>query len=221
MRVSTLLLTGAATLLPVAARAHEGHVHDGRLAGLMHPVGGLDHLLVTLGLGLVAGFAALRPSNAVSGRATPSAAAGSGAPAARIALAVMLGLLAGACWILLGGRAGAAMPQGGSMFLEQAVCLGLLAVAALVLAADRLGSWGLGAVALMIAAPHGALHAIEATGGVFFVGLGLSSAALFALGVFAGRRIGAMSQRPAARMRWALAGGFVGAFAGFATLALR
>jgi urease accessory protein len=212
MRVSTLVLTGAAMMLPAAARAHEAHVHDGLFAGLMHPVGGVDHLLVTLGLGLVAGLAAARSSSG-----TP----GPGAPAVRTALAVTLGLLAGACWALLGGPADGSTLHGGSMLLEQGVVLGLLAVAVLVLAADRLGSRGLGGAALLIAAPHGALHAIEASGAAFFVGLGVSSAVLFALGAIAGRRVGALSRRPAARVRWALAGGFAAAFTGFAAVALR
>jgi NitT/TauT family transport system substrate-binding protein len=82
MRVSSLVLSGAALLLPAAAQAHEGHAHDGLLAGLMHPVGGIDHLLVTLGLGLVAGLAAARAS---------AGAPGGGGPAARTALAKVSG----------------------------------------------------------------------------------------------------------------------------------
>ncbi|MEI7447954.1 MAG: HupE/UreJ family protein, partial [Burkholderiales bacterium] len=46
-------LVAAATLATAAlpARAHVGHAHDGVLAGLMHPLGGADHLLATLGIG--------------------------------------------------------------------------------------------------------------------------------------------------------------------------
>ena len=49
-------LTLAATLLPSAALAHPGHVHDeGQLIhGLAHPVGGADHLLAMVALGLLA-----------------------------------------------------------------------------------------------------------------------------------------------------------------------
>ena len=108
MRVSSLVLSGAALLLPAAAQAHEGHAHDGLLAGLMHPVGGIDHLLVTLGLGLVAGLAAARAS---------AGAPGGGGPAARTALAVMLGLLAGASWVLFGGPGDASSLSGWSVLL--------------------------------------------------------------------------------------------------------
>lgn len=46
----------AATLLPSAALAHPGHVQDGApfMHGLAHPVGGADHLLAMVALGLLA-----------------------------------------------------------------------------------------------------------------------------------------------------------------------
>ncbi len=59
MRAPFVSLLGAAALATVClpAAAHEGHVHDGLLAGLAHPLGGADHLLATLGIGLLAGVA--------------------------------------------------------------------------------------------------------------------------------------------------------------------
>ncbi len=56
--MKSLLL--AAALLPSAALAHPGHVHDAHesgaqfLHGLAHPVGGADHLLAMVALGLLA-----------------------------------------------------------------------------------------------------------------------------------------------------------------------
>lgn len=50
---STIALTTAAiALLPVIAQAHPGHVGDGALlAGLKHPLTGIDHMLVMLAMG--------------------------------------------------------------------------------------------------------------------------------------------------------------------------
>ncbi|WP_410217491.1 HupE/UreJ family protein [Paracoccus sp. (in: a-proteobacteria)] len=49
-------LFAAASLLPQVALAHPGHVHDNGqfLHGLAHPVGGADHLLAMVALGLLA-----------------------------------------------------------------------------------------------------------------------------------------------------------------------
>jgi urease accessory protein len=47
------ILAGAALLLaPALAFAHPGHGDNGLMAGLGHPVGGLDHLLAMLAVGL-------------------------------------------------------------------------------------------------------------------------------------------------------------------------
>jgi urease accessory protein len=56
--VARVALIALAALAAVPASAHEGHAHAGLLAGLAHPVGGLDHLVATLGLGLCAGLVA-------------------------------------------------------------------------------------------------------------------------------------------------------------------
>ena len=42
-------------LLPVTALAHPGHEASSFLAGAVHPLGGLDHLLAMLAVGLLAG----------------------------------------------------------------------------------------------------------------------------------------------------------------------
>ncbi|MFZ4760809.1 MAG: HupE/UreJ family protein, partial [Burkholderiaceae bacterium] len=82
--------------LPVAA--HDGHLHDGVLAGLAHPLGGVDHLLATVGLGLVAGLAARGP------------AAGGRSALVRAGAASLLGVVAGAlAWALGGGGPGMAI----------------------------------------------------------------------------------------------------------------
>ena len=49
-------LSAAATLLlaPALAFAHPGHGDNGLVAGISHPLGGLDHLLAMLAVGLCA-----------------------------------------------------------------------------------------------------------------------------------------------------------------------
>lgn len=49
-----LSIIGIATLLPQIALAHPGHSQGWFTAGLSHPVGGADHLLAMVALGLLA-----------------------------------------------------------------------------------------------------------------------------------------------------------------------
>jgi urease accessory protein len=208
MRSLFPLLTGAAMLLATAGvSAHEGHAHGGLAAGLMHPVGGIDHLLATVGIGLVAGLA-LRAG------ASPGGVRGQ---LGRGALAAGLGLAAGAAL----ASAGALLPGLSGGLAELGVAAGLLALAVALLAGERLGARGLAAFALALGVPHGALHALEGTGAGFFVGLALASAALFALGALAGRGLAAAPRASVGRARWALAAGYLGGFSWFAAVALR
>jgi urease accessory protein len=210
MRASSSL-AGALALATAAAPAiaHDGHVHDGLLAGLAHPLGGVDHLLATLGIGLVAGLLAARPARA---GAPPDA----GGPARRVLAAGALGLLAGAAWALLAGRLpGLPAPSGG--LVEGMAALGLLVIAAALVRVERIGAGGLAAVALAVALPHGWLHATEGGGGAFFAGLALASCVLFAAGYGAGRATGVRIDRA----RWLAAAGYAGAFGWLASAALR
>ena len=52
MMPRTALLGLTLLLLPGLALAHDGHGHNGLLAGLAHPLFGLDHLLAMLAVGL-------------------------------------------------------------------------------------------------------------------------------------------------------------------------
>jgi urease accessory protein len=52
MHLRKALLAAALFLSPAVAFAHAGHDHSGLLAGLAHPVFGLDHLLAMLAVGL-------------------------------------------------------------------------------------------------------------------------------------------------------------------------
>ncbi len=52
MNLRQHLATLALCLAPAAAFAHSGHDQSGLLAGMAHPLGGLDHLLAMLAVGL-------------------------------------------------------------------------------------------------------------------------------------------------------------------------
>ncbi|UVJ44395.1 HupE/UreJ family protein [Pseudomonas sp. LS1212] len=52
MTLKKVLATVALLLSPAMAFAHPGHGDNGLLAGIGHPIGGLDHLLAMLAVGL-------------------------------------------------------------------------------------------------------------------------------------------------------------------------
>jgi urease accessory protein len=200
-------LSGSVALMTAAlpAFAHDGHDHGGLLAGLMHPVGGLDHLLATVGIGLVAGLAA-RDARGEGG--VRAVAVGRGA------LGAALGLFAGALAAL-------ALGTGSGFGAELAVALGMLALSVGFVRVERVGTGILTLAALAIALPHGWLHALEGSGAGFFAGLGLASVVLFAAGALAGRALASRPVRSSAPARWLLATGYLGSFAWLALQAAR
>ena len=207
MRALLPKLSAAAALASLAAPAlaHDGHPHGGLLAGLMHPVGGADHLLATVGLGLVAGWIAVRGTHgSEAGRAAGMRAG------AKVGVAAACGLVAGASWSALAGAV-PGLPAAGGGLVEHAVAVGLLAVALALLSVERIGARGLAAFAALVAVPHGWLHATEATGAAFLAGLALASAALYV----AGLRVGATAARlhgvGAIASRWSAAAVCAGA----------
>lgn len=60
LRRTSLLGSLLCLTLPVTALAHTGHATHSFLAGALHPLGGLDHLLAMLAVGLLAGCSAGR-----------------------------------------------------------------------------------------------------------------------------------------------------------------
>ncbi|MBX4136898.1 HupE/UreJ family protein [Pseudomonas sp. S5F11] len=52
MSLNKLFATAALLLAPALALAHPGHGDNGLVAGMSHPLGGLDHLLAMLAVGL-------------------------------------------------------------------------------------------------------------------------------------------------------------------------
>lgn len=157
-------VAGAALVLASApAWAHvgvPGHQHSGFLAGLAHPVGGLDHLLAMLAVGIWSALASrgdMRKAWA--------------APAAFVA-AMLLGALA--------GHAGFSLP-----LVETGIAVSVLALGLLIAARIELPALaGAGLVALF-AVWHGHAHGAEATGAIaaYMAGFALTTTALHVAGI--------------------------------------
>ena len=201
MSHSHLLTAAAAALLatPLSALAHDGHGASGLAAGFAHPFSGLDHLMAIVAIGGLAGLLARRQALA-SGIGRINTASTS----ARIAMAACLGLAAGILAAVLGVR-GLLDPVASVGLAEQAVVVGLLAMAAMVLRIERLNVGVVGIAALLVLLPHGYLHGTAGSGTAFFAGLALASLALFALGLLVGRAIALLPQARARSARLLMA----------------
>lgn len=178
----SLLLALAAS----PAWAHPGHGAGGLPTGLLHPITGVDHLLATFGVGLLAGHLAARYANRSSPGGGRPPRAGARAIVATVGFATAAGLLLGALLATLSGASGAL--HGGTA-VELAASCSLLVVAALLLAGERLAIAPMAAVVALVALPHGFLHGLEGAGAPFFAGLGLASGLLFAAGALVSRRL--------------------------------
>lgn len=157
-----LALTAA--LLPSMALAHPGHLHDqGQfLHGLAHPVGGADHLLAMVALGLLAAQ--------LGGRAVWA-----------LPLTFVGAMIAGGAM----GAAGAGFPAVEPMILASVVILGVL-----VAMAARLPLAVLLPVVAVFGAAHGWAHGAEgpATGlALYATGFALATLALHLAGIAFGR----------------------------------
>ena len=182
----------AAAASPVIA--HEGHEATGLLAGMLHPVTGADHLLVTLGLGLLAGLVSRLHDAGKPARA-----------AWRMALAVVLGACAG---VLMAGSG--MVGQSLSALAEPAAALGLLVIALMMAGAERLSPRAMVFAAAAVSLPHGVLHGLESQGPAFLAGLVLTSLMLLAVGIALGRQFTSPEGQGAARLRRLTAAGFAG-----------
>jgi len=145
-------------LLPELAQAHPGH-SSGLTAGMAHPLSGVDHLAVMLGVGLWA------------------AQLGGGSRFV-VPLAFCASMALGA----LLGMTGLVVPN-----LEQGLAASVLIVGLLLAAAWRLPRWAASGVAGGFALFHGAAHGSElpaAANGVNYVfGFLVTSAVLLASGM--------------------------------------
>ena len=173
----------AASALPALAHVGmPGHEHGGLAAGLTHPLGGLDHLLAMLSVGVWSAVAAKGDARRMWL-----------APAAFVAA-----MLAGA----VAGHAGMALP-----LVETGIALSVLLLGVMIATRIELPSLiGAGIVALF-AVYHGHAHGAEATGPIaaYMAGFALTTAALHLSGI----GIGLLLAR--ARIATSLAGGLVAA----------
>jgi urease accessory protein len=151
-RTVTALLLGALT--PVAALAHPGHADAGAgfMAGLMHPLTGLDHVLMIVAVGLWA--AQLKP-------------------AGRVVVAACLGV-----FVAIGALLPAAPLAGPG--LEIAIALTVVGAGILLAVGRRWPVWATASFAALFALVHGFAHGAEgpATSGFYVPGLTAASAGL-------------------------------------------
>lgn len=171
---TTVTLAGAAPAL-----AHTGHTEtSGFLSGLMHPIGGLDHILAMVAVGV---WAAL-----IGGKRSylwPISFVG----------AMVVGFALSAF--------GLSVPLIEPGILASVVVLGLL-IAAAAPVASSIGC----AIIALFAVFHGAAHGLEAPGGSlmgYAVGFALATAGLHMVGL----GFGTIATSPAGRWVLRLAGG--------------
>jgi urease accessory protein len=157
----------AVALVAIAtpALAHTGtepHAH-GFLAGLVHPLGGLDHLLAMIAVGIWSSLAAGRRVWII--------------PAIFVAA-----MLAGAGL----AQSGVALPA-----VETAIAMSVVALGALIAAGVSLPVGAGAALVALFAVFHGYAHGIEATGAVlgYMAGFAITTAVLHATGILLGRTI--------------------------------
>lgn len=150
MKARRLLSLLSLSLLPGLAFAHPGHGEHGLMAGLLHPLTGLDHLLAMLAIGI---WAALQP------RALKVAV-----PASFLVLLLVgFGL----------GVAGSGLPM-----VETGIALSVLVLGLLIASAARLPAVVALVVAGGFALFHGYAHGAEATGGMLAFASGFLLASL-------------------------------------------
>ncbi len=153
-----------AVLLPQAALAHTGHDQGQFLSGLTHPVGGTDHLLAMIALGLLAAQ--------VGGQAMGT-----------LPLAFVGSMIAGG----LAGVGGLPFPGVEPMILASVIILG-----ALVAMAARLPLALLVPGAAVFGFAHGWAHGAEGPAqglAAYAAGFALATMALHVAGIVAGKAL--------------------------------
>jgi len=163
MNLRTPLFAIALFLSPAVAFAHAGHDHSGVMAGLAHPVFGLDHLLAMLAVGLWA--------------AQQSGAARLALPLTFVGTMLVGGLM---------GFAGLEIP-----LMETGIAGSVLAFGVLVAVAVRLPMAVAITLTALFALTHGVAHGLElpslASPWGYAAGFVVATAALHACGYAAVR----------------------------------
>ncbi|MDQ2639902.1 MAG: HupE/UreJ family protein [Pseudomonadota bacterium] len=149
LSLAALLLASPAALAHPGEGSHAGHL----MAGMLHPLTGLDHVLMIVA---VSAWSALLPMHG------------------RIAVAACLALFVGV---------GALLPVGGGPLLESAIALTVVGSGLLLAIGRRAPLWASGALAAGFALIHGFAHGAEgpAQSGLYVPGLVISTALLAAL----------------------------------------
>ena len=168
MRLQTLKmgLVALFAAIPALALAHPGHEHTTSfISGFMHRMGGLDHLLAMLAIGLWAA--------SLGGRALWAV------PAAFIGTMLVGGGLA---------VAGVQVP-----FIEQGIVLSVILMGALLVGAARFPVTICAGIAGLFAVFHGAAHGLEmplnANGAEYALGFAAATALLHLVGIGFGAAI--------------------------------
>ena len=153
------ILATLTLLAPATAMAHSGHEVSGFLAGLSHPIGGLDHLLAMMAVGLWAAH--------MGGKAQW------GIPAAFVVTMLLGGVLA---------VSGVAVP-----FVEGGIMLSVIAMGILLAFAVKFSPAVCAAMVAGFALFHGAAHGtempLEASGLIYGAGFALATAVLHGAGI--------------------------------------
>lgn len=168
--LKTITLSGLAAIALSAgpAFAHTGvpgHEHGGLAAGLLHPAGGIDHLLAMVAVGVWSALAFRKPTQIAV------------AP-----IAFVLAMLAGAGL----GLSGFEMPM-----VETGIALSVLALGVLIMLRVELPlAAGAGLVAAF-ALCHGYAHGAEASGSIasYMAGFAVTTAALHMAGIGLGQAV--------------------------------
>ncbi|UOO82076.1 HupE/UreJ family protein [Uruburuella testudinis] len=160
-----LLTSIALAAAPALALAHPGHADSGFLSGALHPVGGLDHILAMLAVGLWAASFAGKARWAI--------------PASFVAV-MTLGFALGA--------QGFELP-----LLEAGIAASVLVIGLAAAWAGRIPAAAAAAVVGAFALFHGVAHGAEMHGtsaAAYAAGFILTTALLHAAGFFAGTALG-------------------------------
>ncbi len=143
-------------VLSSALFAHTSGSHGGFMPGLLHPLGGLDHILAMIGVGLVAGLGVQKPAFAIGS----------------FMGAMIVAALAG-----FGGLAVAGVEAG--------ILLSVAGVFAMIGFAKKLPAYFILAAVAFFGLFHGFAHGAEFVGGSFaayIAGFSLSTLGLHLLG---------------------------------------
>ncbi|AJR06440.1 putative HupE/UreJ protein [Photobacterium gaetbulicola Gung47] len=151
----------AALVLPVSAYAHPGHDHASFFSGLVHPVTGVDHLIMLLAFGALAFFVAKKTVTQLS-----------------LLVAALIAMVTGTI---------AGLSIGAISGIEGAIAASLLVVSAAlwqVLTASKPVKSMAVALCVALIFCHGYAHGVEASGNVsmFAAAMAITASALMLLG---------------------------------------